>query len=532
VPLKYPQLKRLKAPKSTARVRAHQWKLQTFLAETRHHKLTMKDLKERTIRGGAVRVCALGGTFALRIVSLMFLARLLDPREFGLVGMVTAFTGVLSLFRDFGLSAAAIQHTTITEEQSSTLFWINLLVGAVLTLVAVVLGPVISRFYHEPQLAWITATVATGFVFNAAGVQHSALLQRQMRFTELAVIDVISLLVGALVGIAAAIAGYGYWALVAMTLSMPITNTLGVWWATKWVPGMPRTWSDIRLLVQFGSTLTLNGLVLYVAFNLDKVLLGRFWGPEAIGIYGRAYQLSRIPTDNLNSAIGDVAFSALSRIQDDPPRLRRYFLQGYSLVVAMTLPVAIGCAVFSDDVIGVLLGPKWKAAGVIFRLLSPTILMFAILNPLGWLLNALGLVGRGLKISMVLAPLMMVGYLLGLSHGPKGVALAYSALMLLWGLPGIAWAVHGTVISFRDVGSAVVRPLLSAAAAAAVALGARTVYGHTLSVLLRLILEGSVLVASYFTLLLFVAGQKTVLYDLIRTYRGTSKPKLESLSPV
>src|ERR1700756_1408990 len=106
----------------------------------------MKDLKERTIRGGSARGAALAATFLLRIGSLMVLARLLDPKDFGLLGMVTAFTGVLSLFRDFGLSAATVQRTDVTEEQTSTLFWINVLTGAVLTLITGACAPAVSRF--------------------------------------------------------------------------------------------------------------------------------------------------------------------------------------------------------------------------------------------------------------------------------------------------------------------------------------------------------------------------------------------------
>ena len=135
-------------------------------------------------------------------------------------------------------------------------------------------------------------------------------------------------------------------------------------------------------MMRFGGTMTLNGLVLYVAYNFENVLLGRFWGAEAIGVYGRASQLIRIPTDNLNSAVGEVAFSALSRVQDDPDRLKRYFLKGYSLVLALTLPITIACALFANDLVLVLLGPKWKDATEIFRLLAPTILVFAMANPL------------------------------------------------------------------------------------------------------------------------------------------------------
>src|SRR3984957_19492608 len=132
----------------------------------------MKDLKEKTIRGGYARGGALASTFILRVVSLMLLARLLDPKDFGLLGMVTAFTGVLSLFRDFGLSAAAVQRPTVSNEQSSTLFWINVVVGALLTVASASLAPFVSGFYHEPRLFWVTIVVAVAFFFNGAGVQH------------------------------------------------------------------------------------------------------------------------------------------------------------------------------------------------------------------------------------------------------------------------------------------------------------------------------------------------------------------------
>ena len=134
----------------------------------------MKDLKEKTIRGGFARVCAQVANLGFRVGALIVLARLLGPKEFGLVGMVTAFTGVLDLFRDFGLSTASVQRATVTEEQVSTLFWINILVGAMLAVGVLALAPAIVRFYHEPRLFGIASVLAMGFLFNAAGVQHSA----------------------------------------------------------------------------------------------------------------------------------------------------------------------------------------------------------------------------------------------------------------------------------------------------------------------------------------------------------------------
>src|ERR1044071_4402779 len=127
----------------------------------------MKDLKEKTIHGGLARLAAQAANFVLRLGSLTVLARLLGPKDFGLVGMVTAFTGVLDLFRDFGLSTATVQRETVTDEQVSTLFWINVLVGAVLAAFAIVFAPAVVQIYHEPRLLGITMVLSLGFVFNA-----------------------------------------------------------------------------------------------------------------------------------------------------------------------------------------------------------------------------------------------------------------------------------------------------------------------------------------------------------------------------
>jgi O-antigen/teichoic acid export membrane protein len=498
--------------------------------------LQMQDLKARTIRGGIARLLAQGAGFVLRIGSVMVLARLLGPKDFGLVGMVTAFTGVLGLLRDFGLSAAAIQRKTVTEEQISTLFWINILLGVLLGLVALAMAPAIAAFYHEPELFAVTAVLAAGFIFNAAGTQHSALLVRQMRFTTLSVISVVSGAAGTAIAICGAEAGYGYWALVAMTVASPLVATVGVWLATAWVPGMPHRRAGIRSMMHFGGALTFTGLVVYIGYNAEKVLIGRFWGADAIGIYGRAYQLVNIPTDNLNSSVGEVAFSALSRLQDDPLRLKNYFIKGFSVVLGLTVPITIGCMLFADDIVFVLLGPKWTEAAPIVRLLAPTVAIFAIINPLGWMMFAVGFAARGVKAAPVVATIVISGCVIGLPYGPKGVAFAYSAVLTLWLIPHILWSVHGTPISLWDVLVTASRPMVSGIVAGAFAFGVRHMCGPFISPLPRLMLESCVLLVAFFGVLLFVAGQKSLYLDLLKglkaaSVRATPAPPLAHSDP-
>ena len=495
----------------------------------------MQDLKEKTIRGGVARLASQVASLALRTAAIVVLARLLDPKDFGLVGMVTAFTGALGWFRDFGLSAAAVQRIDITPAQHSTLFWINVLFGALLALVTLAAAPAIAAFYQEPRLVWVAALLGTAFLFNAVGIQHSALLQRQMRFTAMAVIGLVSLTAGTAVGIGGAAIGYGYWALVASSVITPLVASIGFWLSTGWVPGMPRRRVGIRSMMYFGGTLTLNGIVAYIGFNADKVLIGRFLGVDAIGIYGRGFALASMPTDNFTSAVGEVAFSALSRLQDDPARLRSYFLKGFSFVLGLTLPITIACTLFADDVVLVLLGPKWQGSTEIVRLLAPTIAVMAVINPMGWLISSLGLVRRSLKIALVFTPLMVLGCVLGLQYGAAGVAFAYSAVMLLWMVPHVAWCVHGTAISFRDVLATVIRPLASGLAAGTVGYAVRLTCGELLPPFARLVLESGVLFVTFFAVLIFVAGQKALYVDLLRglsrgrpvqDYTNTSRVKL------
>jgi O-antigen/teichoic acid export membrane protein len=485
----------------------------------------MQDLRAIAIRGGVATFSAQAVNFSLRIVALMVLARVLDPKDFGFIGMVTAITGALNLFRDFGLSAAAVQHASLTNEQSSTLFWINVAVGATLSLVLVAMAPFVVAFYREPSLFWVTIALASVFLISAAGIQHSALLQRRMRFTSLATIDVASQASSVVVGLVMAMSGFGYWSLVGMSITVPTVGTLGLWLVSQWRPGQPQMRAGVHSMMRFGGTVTLNGLLVYVAYNLEKALLGRFWGPEAVGIYGRSFQLINIPTESLNSAAGAVVFPVLSRVRDDPGRFKNYFLKAYALVMALTIPIAIGCALFADDLLLVLLGPKWSEAAPVFRLLAPTILIFAMINPMVWLLYSLGLVERSLKIALAIAPVVIAGYVVGLPYGPKGVAFGYSAMLALWLIPHIVWCVRGTPIAVGDVLLTVTRPIVSGLLAAAAAFGVQSYFGQSGEPALRLLLGGSVFLSAYLAMLLYVMGQKILYVDLVRGW--SKRPPIE-----
>ena len=274
-------------------------------------------------------------------------ARLLTPEDFGLTGMVATLTGFLTMFRDAGLSAATVQRLEVTHEQISTLFWINVAFGAVLSACAILLAPAVARFYGDPRLYWITIVAGTVFLFNGLSAQHGALISRQMRFATQARIDLTALTASSAVGVVMAFLGWRYWSLVGMGLISAILTSAGVLLAVPWAPGPPRRGVGVRSILRFGGLATCNSFLVYLAWNAQNILLGRFWGAHVLGLYGRAFQLATLPVEQFSSTLSVVAISGLSAIQDDAHRLSRSFLRGYSLLVSATIPIAIACPLFS-----------------------------------------------------------------------------------------------------------------------------------------------------------------------------------------
>jgi PST family polysaccharide transporter len=375
-------------------------------------------------------------------------------------------------------------------------------------------------------LIWVAPAFALIFLLNGAAVQHSALLERQLRYVAQSRIEVTGQFVNAVVAIASAWAGAGYWALVFGMIAQSTVLTSTFWLATGWLPGRPQRDVPVGTLLRFGTTVTLNQLVVFLAYNTEKILIGRFWGAAALGIYGRAYQLINLPTASINAAVAGVALSSLSRLRDDPPRRRRYFLKGYSLLMSLTLPLTVFCALFGEDIILVALGPNWAEAVPVFRLLTPTVLIFGIINPLSALLLSSGLQKRSLHLAMVIAVLVITAVALGIPYGPTGVAFAFSAAMSLWLVPHVFWSLHGTGITPLDLAAAGRKPFIAAVAAAA--LGSM-VHQQLLGLewpILRLALSGAAMASVYFGVLLLVLGEGRAYLDLLRGFRtvGYSRP--------
>jgi len=260
-------------------------------------------------------------------------------------------------------------------------------------------------------------------------------------------------------------------------------------------------------MLHFGGTATVNNVVVYIGSNSEKFLLGRFWGAGPLGLYGRAYQLVNLPFQQLSLSMFQIIFPALSRIQNDPERLCRFFLKSYSLILSICIPVALSSVLFSKDIIPVILGPKWNDSIPILQILAPTIIASALTYPFGWLLLATNRVLRGLRISLMVTPMLILGIAVGLPYGPTGVATGYTLAQLLLIVPAVAWAKKDTGISSGDVWRAIKSPIKSGVIAAIAGILFSALFESALPQVPRLILELAIVVGTYFSILLFGMGQ-------------------------
>src|SRR5919106_4343726 len=296
----------------------------------------LADLKHHTVSGGIVTGTAQVAKFVLNLSATVVLARLLTPRDFGLVAMVTTVIGFLSIFKHSGLATPTIQREHITQAQVSNLFWVNLGVSGICMLIVAALAPVLAWFYHDSRLVAITLALSVTFLVGGYRVQHLALLRRQLRFKTLAVIDVGSMALGVAVAIIMAGLGFRYWSLVGLSLATELGSFLLTGSISRWRPQWPSRRSGVGPLLTFGLHQTAASLIFSIARGTDTLLIGRYYGAGAVGLYTRGAALVTRPLEQFLLPVNSVFVPTLSRLQSHPARYRSTFLRLYEAIAVAT----------------------------------------------------------------------------------------------------------------------------------------------------------------------------------------------------
>ncbi len=413
------------------------------------------DLKRKTLQGGALTIAHQFGKEGLTTAASIIMSRLLGPENSGLIAMVMVFSGFILMFNDLGLSSATIQRKEINQAQVSLLFWINIATGIVLGLVMAAFAPVVAWFYDEPALLLVTIVLSCNFLVSGLSIQHRALLRRQMRFTPLIVIDIVSTVLGIAAGLTAAVMlpeDQRYWAIVIKQLVPVPMEIIAVWTVCRWRPSKPAKAEGVRSMLSFGGNLTGFRLVNYLARNIDNLLIGKFFGAVQLGLYNRAYGLLLLPLQRVNNPISSVAISALSRVNDDPQRYRKAYTDLLAKVCLITMPMVAFMMGAADWFVVLLLGPEWASAATLFTLLGISGLTDTAANTTGWLFSSQGRAKEQFRWGFISTFLTISAILIGLPWGASGVALSYGLSGLLIRSPLLFWYVGRTgVIRTRDI---------------------------------------------------------------------------------
>lgn len=423
-----------------------------------------EDFKDSTIRSGAYALMGEAVDFVLRLASLAVLARLLLPEHFGLISMVTALTAIGERFKDLGLMSATIQAPTLNHKQSSTLFWVNALIGAAIMILISALAYPIALFYRDARLVYITIAISSTFLWSGAANQHHALLRRSMRYRAIAVIQLTASVGSIAIAVLLALKGFGYWALVAREVTRSALLSIGAWLSFPWLPGFPSLRTGVRRMLRFGVDITAVNILHLLTQSLDQILIGKVFGPHALGLYRQGYQLALAPLSQISYPIRVVAESALSRLQDDSARYRHYYRSILKTISLATIPLGLFMAVFAEEIVVVALGPSWLEASPIFRILGLASCLRPAAETAGAVMVSRGLSRRFLKLGLLSAVTFTVLVFAGLGFGVAGVACAH--LLTLWVLlvPKLYWSFRGTPLNVRDFFSAVARPALGSVA--------------------------------------------------------------------
>lgn len=421
------------------------------------------DLKQRSVRGALF--VASGGAidFLLRFISIAILARLLAPEDFGLIAMVTAVTAVVDGVKDLGLPTATMQRSDITDRQATNLFWVNAVSGGGFALLLCALAPAIASYYRESRLVGITMAMSTALVWSGLSVQHEALMSRQIKQGELAFIRVAANCLSIMVAVALALRGWGYWALVWREVVRSVVLAVGVWLRCPWLPGRPGRDAGTRGLLRFGRDLSLTYLLASLVANIDRLLIGRFYGPSPVGMYRQAQQLLLVPVEQLNTPIMGVAQPGLSALQREPDRYRRYYEKVTFLVTLATVPLGLFVTVYAREVTLLLLGPAWSGAVVFVRIFGVAAAIRPAVATSAIVLITRGESARYLWVAVIHSVVLTVFLLFGVRWGAEGIAVAHVATTVVLMVPKLYWSFARTPVTVGLFLGAVGAPVVAGA---------------------------------------------------------------------
>ncbi|WAJ29181.1 lipopolysaccharide biosynthesis protein [Antarcticirhabdus aurantiaca] len=412
-----------------------------------------------TVAIGVAQFCKV----VLQLVSLFALSRILSPVDFGLVAAVTPIVAFVTLVQDLGLQQTLVQTRSIGPEQISRLFWINIGVASLIALGLVLVAPLLERFYGDPRLPALFRSWAIPLVASAAASHHIALLNRDLRFRELAFVDISVALITTVMAVLAALALRSYWAIwmsvtAGSLMAFSMAATL-----TGWRPMRPWVGAETRHLLRFGVHVGGTNIMSFLWAHLDKVIVAKAFGPVQLGLYDLSYKLQLMPSSHVVAPLGRIVAPILGRLKDDASAYRDTYLTFASAMTWLLTPGILAFGIAADDLVPLLFGEKWSSAAPIFAWLTlagSSQILFTMGN---WLFISQHRTGEMLGWNAVSSLMALVSFLVGLHWGLVGLAASFGLISLLIRAPLMLLVVGRTgPVAARDLAGLLAPVVVSA----------------------------------------------------------------------
>lgn len=395
------------------------------------------ELRKVAIRSGGFNIVSQAILFVVRTGGTIVLGRLLHPEAFGLIAMVTVFYMTLANFGENGFTEYIIQKKDISGVEISNIFWLHAAIGIFMTVGLIVAAPVVARFYNEPAVTPVLRVLSTAILGQVLATYPLAVLRRRMEFLKIAIAVLVVGVLGVALAILGAILGLGYWAVVIRQLSDMVLIALAVWAICPVRIHLPNREYNVLPALKYAVTVYGNYVVTFLARNLDKAALGKYFGPKVLGFYDRAYHLSAMPVAQIATPLESVGLATLSRLRDEPRRYVAYYTKAVTTLSLIGVYLSILVAAIGGDAIVLLLGGQWSPAGPIVRAFSPGIAGLILFSTAGWLNLSLGQPQRWLRWTLATSMLRIILMLVAVRFGPSVVAAVLSVSYLALVAPSI-----------------------------------------------------------------------------------------------
>lgn len=327
--------------------------------------MSEESLKNKTAKGVFWSSVERFSVQGVQFLVMLIIARVLDPKDFGLVGMLAIFLAVAQSLIDSGFSQALIRKQDRTEIDNSTVFYFNIVVSVMLYFLLFAIAPWVACFYNEPQLTDLMRVLCLVLIINSFAVVQRAIYTSTINFKIQAKASFIAAFISGAVGIYLAISGYGVWTLIWQQLLNASINTLLLWFYSSWNPKWQYSWQSFRELFSFGSKLLVSGLLDTIYNNMYALVIGKVFSATTLGYYSQADRFTKLPSSNITGILQRVTYPVLCSIQDDDDRLRKDYRQLLRLSAFIIFPLMCLLAGVAYPLVELLIGEKWRFAATL-----------------------------------------------------------------------------------------------------------------------------------------------------------------------